>query len=230
MNQALVFADERYLPEPGNTRGWPLNRKQLDWALAVVRDGLSALAAAKLVYGDRVSKRTPETLRIKLAPFLAHLQERKNALAEREFDASVERVLRESAAIALSDKLGYLRRVTINKLPRFIGKPPDQLTPMQRIAVHSHTEIEITTDEGPDIDYRYRLYGKQAAIEFLGKHLGMTSEKLLIEMTNRRMAAQIPDYTNVSTQDLKDAIATMLAIQEKMRDSQAIPGEVAKPN
>jgi hypothetical protein len=219
VQQALMLGNERFLPEPHNTRGWPRTRKQLDWALLVVRDGLSWYGAARKIFSN---DQTGNLLGRKLAPFLAYLQERKNALAEREFDATNDRVLREVAAIGLADRLSFARPVMINNLRHWIGKDPADLTDVQRIAVHSWTSKEIPTDEGPQVDFRYRLHGKKAALEFLGKHLGMLSEHMLMEMISRRTANSIEDYSDVPTDQLALAIAKLEEIKDQLRTKNAI--------
>jgi hypothetical protein len=217
-----MLGDERFLPEPRNTRGWPRNRRQLEWALHVVRDGMTYTDAAKLVYDTVHSSQVGSELAKRIAPFISFLQERKNAIAEREFGVTTERVLREVSAVALADKISFVRPVLIKGVARYIGKDPSQLTNVQRIAVHSWTETVIETDSGSEIDYRYRLHGKQPALDFLGKHLGMLSEKLLVEMMARRSAANSADYTNVSTDDLNAAIDTLKQLREQLKNSKAI--------
>lgn len=223
-----MLGNERFLPEPGNTRGWPRTRRQLEWALLVVRDGLPQSTAAKKVFGPGVSSRTPWELARNLRPFLLFLQEKKNALVEREFNVTTDRLLRESAAIALSDKTSYFRPVTIDGIERFIGKPPDELTDIQKIAVRSWSEAIVETDDGKMVDYRYRLHDKQASIEFLGKHMGMLSEKLMIQIMNKRQQDEIPDYSNVSQEDLDRAKQRLLEVKEMLADAQAIPGEATE--
>lgn len=217
---AITFAGERFLPEPRNTRGWPRNTRELEWALMIVRDGISRWGATKRI---GVSEPTGTALYKRLLPFITHLQEKKNALAERAFDATVERVLREVSAIALADRVSYVRPVIIGGVRRFIGRPPDELTPMQRVAVLSWEEVVVKTDdEGEQVDFRYTLHDKQPAMSFLGKHLGMLSEKVLVEMMAKRSAANVQDYTHVPTEQLEEAIEQLTAIKERLKDSRAI--------
>lgn len=225
MPREIMLGKERFLPEPRNTRGWPKNRRQLDWALLVVRDDMPRGAAARRVYGEHVSDKHIFTLGRQLLPFMAHLQEVKNAIAERAFEVSTERILRESAAIALADRVTFSRAVTIKGRKRFIGKPPDELTQVQRISIREWSEHEVETDDGTEIDFRYQLHGKQAAIEFIGKHLGMLSEKLLVEMVARRAAQNTTDYSNVPTPTIEDAIRQLTELKERLKDDHAIVGE-----
>lgn len=213
-----MLGNERFLPEPHNTRGWPRTRKQLDWALLVIRDGLTPYAASQKIFGGDASGR----LNRNLAPFLMYLRERKNALVAREFDATNERVLREVAAIGLADRISFTRPVMIDGLRYWIGKDPEDLTDMQRIAVHSWSAVKIETDDGPMVDFRYRLLGKRAALEFLGKHLGMLSENMLLEMISKRSAATIEDYSKVPTADLQRAIDQLQSIKEQLKTARAI--------
>lgn len=220
--QTLLAGQELLLPEPNNTRGWPKNPRQQEVAIKIVRDGLSPFAAVKEVYGARYANSHGYKLAHKLRPFIAFLQERKNALAEREFEASTERVLREISAIALSKLDTYKHKVFINGKARWIGKPPDELTDVQRIAVKGWTEVEVKTDGGVEIDYRYELYDKDKALPVLMKHLGMLSETLLVDMMSRRQQSERVDYSNVPTEVLEESLVALNATLERLKDARAI--------
>lgn len=222
MQRALMLGNERFLPERGNTRGWPHNRRQLEFALCIVRDGLSPKAAYRKIYVGSNSDDSLNRLNRTLMPFLAYLQERKSALAEREFDVTNERLLREVSAVALANKVDYMRVVLVSGVRTFIGREPDTLTRMQQIAVSSWTAHPVETDHGPEIDYRYHLHPKRHAVDFLGRHLGMLSEKLLVEMMGRRNAQQVEDYSKVSNDDLNSAIDTLKLLKQKLANSAAI--------
>lgn len=200
--------------EPRNERGWPKTNRQLEWAYLHVVEGMSAYSAAlKAGYSSDTAKAKSHLLPRLLAPFIAHLQGHKNRVVESDLEVTVEHVLREAAAIALADVIGFKRVVRINGLERWIGKTPSDLTRTQRMAVHSWVEAEVVTDDGVEIDYCYRLHNKEKALSFVGRHLGMFSETLILDARNTRDDVAFVDHSNVPDNVLASAIGAMEAVQ-----------------
>lgn len=191
-----------------NTRGWPKNDRQARWAWLHVMDGLSAHAAAlEAGYTPETAKAKSHTLVKRLRPYLEHLQRLKNETADRQFEVTVERLLREVAAIGFADRISFVRRVQVKGQPHFIGIAPDLLTPMQRLAVRGWKETSVDTDDGVEVNYDYELHDKMAALTFLGRHLGMLSDVMIVARQAQQRESRRPDYSDVPSAALEEALA-----------------------
>lgn len=212
--------------EPRNTKGWPRTKQQLDFAILVIQQGMKPYPAAmKAGYSKKTAKVSSHKLAKQLRPFFAFLQEKKNEVAANHYDATTSRILHEMSAIGLQNVKDYIRVVKVNKIPQLIGKSVTDLTDAQALAVESWEVESIKTDDGPDFDYRYVLHDKASALVNLGKHLGMFSEKLMLDLNMRQSQARALDFSALPQDELEAVIKTLEGIQQKAAKARAIEGE-----
>ncbi len=224
-----VVAAEVIQVEPKNTRGWPRTKMQLDFALNVVQIAMKphgAMIAAG--YSKKTSNVESHKLAAKLRPFMAFLQERKNEVAAAHYDATTTRILHEMSAIGLQNVKDYIRVVVINGTSRLVGRPLNELSDPQALAVASWQAETIQTDDGPDLDYKYVLHDKASALVNLGKHLGMFSEKLMLDLNMRQSQAQQLDFSAMPQDELAAVIKTLEEIRERAANARAIEGEAQR--
>ena len=206
---------------------------QLDWALGHITEGLSVHAAAlQAGYSEKTAKAVSYKLTSTLAPFLGFLQEKKNALAERRYNATTTRVLDEITAMAFMNHADYVREVSIDEVPHLIGIPLTELTERQQLAVQSWKIVKISTDDGPALDYQYVLADKAQNLFMLGKHLGMFNEKIMLELTHRQAMARRVRFSDLPTDKIEEIMETLKEFKELALNGQAIPGtavEVVEP-
>jgi phage terminase small subunit len=176
-------------------------------------------------YTKGTANQASHKLAAKLRPFLAFLQEKKNDQAALRYEATNDRVLKEMSAIGLQNVKDYITAVPINGMVRLIGKPLNELTDQQALAVQSWTTEEMQTDEGPILDYKYVLHDKANALLNLGRHLGMFSEKLMLDLSMRHSQSQSLDFSAMPQDELELVIQTLTEIQEKARRARAIEGQ-----
>ena len=211
---------------PGNTKGWPRTKLQLAFALNVVQEAMKPHAAMiHAGYSKNTSKVKSHKLAANLRPFLAFLQEKKNEVAATHYDATTTRILHEMSAIGLQNIKDYIRVVKVEKVPQLIGRPVNELTDSQALAVASWEKQPIETDDGPDFDYRYVLHDKASALVNLGRHLGMFSEKLMLDLNMRQSQARSLDFSAMPQDELELVIKTLEGIQQKAAKARAIEGE-----
>ena len=211
---------------PGNTKGWPRTKLQLDFALNVVQEVMNPHAAMIAAgYSKNSSKIKSHALAKNLRPFLAFLQEKKNEVAATHYDATTTRILHEMSAIGLQNIKDYIRVVKVKEVPQLIGRPVNELTDSQALAVASWEKQPIETDDGPDFDYRYVLHDKASALVNLGRHLGMFSEKLMLDLNMRQSQARSLDFSAMPQDELELVIKTLEGIQHKAAKARAIEGE-----
>ena len=221
-----VVAAEAIQVEPKNTRGWPRTKMQLDFALGVVQFAMKPHAAMIAAgYSKKTSNVSSHKLAAKLRPFLAYLQEKKNEVAAAHYDATTTRILHEMSAIGLQNVKDYIRVVKINGTSRLVGRPLNELSDSQALAVASWLAEEIQTDDGPDLDYKYVLHDKASALVNLGKHLGMFSEKLMLDLNMRQSQARSLDFSAMPQDELAAVINTLEKIRESAAKARAIEGE-----
>lgn len=212
--------------EPGNTRGWPKTKLQLTFCLNVIQKGMKPLPAALHAgYSKNTAKVKTYAMAESLRPFMVFLQDKKNELAATHYDVTTDRILREMAAIGLQNVKDYIAPVKINNVTRLIGKPVDELTDQQALAVESWIVEEVTTDNGVVLDYRYVLHDKHQGLLNLGRHLGMFSEKLMLDLNMRQSQAQAIDFSALPQDELEQVINMLEGIQEKAAKARAIEGE-----
>jgi len=212
--------------EPHNTRGWPRTKKQLAFAINVVQLAMKphpAMLAAG--YSKNTAHIKSHKLAAQLRPFFAFLQERKNEVAAAHYDATTTRILHEMSAIGLQNIKDYIRTVKVNGVIRLIGKPVIELTDPQALAVESWEAVPIKTDDGEELDYKYVLHDKANALVNLGKHLGMFSEKLMLDLNMRQSQARSLDFSALPQDELELVIKTLEGIQQKAAKARAIEGE-----
>lgn len=211
---------------PRNTQGWPRTKQQLDFALNVVQLAMKphpAMLAAG--YAKRTANQESHKLAAKLRPFLAFLQEKKNEQAAKHYEVTNTRILREMSAIGLQNVKDYITVVQINNLPRLIGKPVNELTDQQALAVESWEVVEMQGDDGPVMDYQYVLHNKMQGLVNLGRHLGMFSEKLMLDLNMRQAQSESIDFSAMPQDELELVIKTLTEIQDNARKARAIEGE-----
>jgi phage terminase small subunit len=216
---------EQIQVEPRNSRGWPKNQMQLDWALAHITEGLSIHAAAlKAGYSAGTAQKVSYQMVDKMGPFLGFLQEKKNALAERRYNASTTRVLDEITAMAFMNHADYVHEVSIDGIPHLIGKPLTELTDREQLAVQSWKIVKISTDDGPALDYQYVLADKAQNLFMLGKHLGMFNEKIMLELTHRQAMARRVRFSDLPTDKIEEIMETLKEFKELALNGKAIEG------
>lgn len=209
---------------PRNTRGWPKTKQQLEWALAIVQKGMSAQGAALYVgYAKKTAAINTPRMSREMRPFLVFLQARKNAVAERQYDATTTRVLREITIIAFSNHADYVREVVIDGLPHLIGKPITDLSEEQQICVSSWKTELVATDDGDALDYKYVLYDKSQNLFALGKHLGMFNEKIMLELTHREAQAKRTNFSDLSTDKIMEIMETLKQFKDMAKNANSIP-------
>ena len=211
---------------PRNTRGWPRTKQQLTFALNVVQLSMRphpAMIAAG--YSKHTAHIKSHKLAAQLRPFFTFLQEKKNEVAAAHYDATTTRILHEMSAIGLQNVKDYIRVVKVNGGIRLIGKPVTELTEPQALAVESWEIETIKTDDGEELDYKYVLHDKASALVNLGKHLGMFSEKLMLDMNMRQSQARAIDFSALPQDKLETVIKLLEGIQEDAAKARAIEGE-----
>lgn len=212
--------------EPHNTRGWPRTKQQLAFAINVIQLSMKPYPAMMAAgYSKNTSNVKSHKLAAQLRPFFTFLQEKKNEVAATHYDATTTRILHEMSAIGLQNVKDYIRVVKVNKIPQLIGKPVTELTDAQALAVDSWEKEPIKTDDGPDFDFRYVLHDKASALVNLGKHLGMFSEKLMLDMNMRQSQARAIDFSAMPQDKLESVIKLLEGIQEDAAKARAIEGE-----
>lgn len=222
--------------EPGNTRGWPKTKRQLDWALNVVEKQMDYQAAAIAAgYARSSAQKWSFKMVDTLRPFLAYLQQKKNAIVERDFEVTTNRVLREITALAMSNHANYIRRVMVNGKPYWAGKPIDELSETEQVAVKSYTVGYVTTDdEGEVPDFKYELHDKPQNVFMLGKHMGMFNEKIMLELGHREAQAKRFKFSELPTEEIELIMETLEKFKRKAleagKDANAIPGEAKRLN
>jgi len=212
--------------EPKNTRGWPKTKQQLDFAVRIVQYGDSMLEAAIAVgYSKTYAHSSSHVLAKKLNPFIVFLQEKKNETAAKKFDVTTDRVLREMAAIGLQNWKDYVTAVEVDGVPYLIGKPLNELTDLQALAVQSWSIEEVECDDGTiALDYRYVLHDKSNALLNLGKHLGMFSEKLMLDLNMRKSQSKAIDFSALPQDKLADVIKALEKIKSDAAEARTIEG------
>jgi len=212
--------------EPRNTRGWPRTKKQLDFAIAVIQQGMKPYGAMLAAgYSKNTANVESHKLAAQLRPFFAFLQEKKNEVAANHYDATTQRILHEMSAIGLQNVKDYIRIVKVDGVPQLIGKPVSDLTNPQALAVESWEKEPIKTDDGPDFDFKYVLHDKANALVNLGKHLGMFSEKLMLDLNMRQSQARALDFSAMPQNELEEVIHLLEGIKERAAKARAIEGE-----
>lgn len=211
---------------PRNTRGWPRTKNQLAFALNVVQLSMKPYPAMMAAgYSKHTAHIKSHKLAAQLRPFFAFLQEKKNEVAAAHYDATTTRILHEMSAIGLQNVKDYIRMVTVNGVLRPIGRPINELTDPQALAVVSWETEEIKTDDGPALNFKYILHDKASALVNLGRHLGMFSEKLMLDLNMRQSQARSLDFSALPQDELELVIQTLEAIQQKAAKARAIEGE-----
>lgn len=212
--------------QPRNTRGWPRTKQQLAFAINVVQLSMTPHRAMITAgYSKTTSHIKSHKLAAQLRPFFAFLQERKNEVAAAHYDATTTRILHEMSAIGLQNVKDFIRMVKVNGVSRPIGRPIHELTDPQALAVESWETEEIKTDDGVELDYKYILHDKPNALINLGKHLGMFSEKLMLDLNMRQSQARSLDFSAMPQDELELVIKTLEGIQQKAAKARAIEGE-----
>ena len=181
-----------------NTRGWPKTKQQDDLCHALVVQGLSKADAGRTVgYARSTIDHKLSTIVKKLAPYIAHLNEAKREVIERNFDVTVDVVIDELKAMGFVNPKDYIRVVEYREVPMVIGKPPNELTDEQAKAVAGWDRLKVIIDGGYAFDYQYQFHDKRSALADMGKHLGMYNEKIILEQritkTYRVDLSQVPD-------------------------------------
>ncbi len=211
---------------PRNTRGWPRTKQQLTFALNVVQLSMRPHAAMIAAgYSKTTAHIKSHKLAAQLRPFFAFLQEKKNEVAAAHYDATTTRILHEMSAIGLQNVKDYIRMVKVNGVLRPIGRPINELTDPQALAVESWETEEIKTDDGLALNFKYILHDKASALVNLGRHLGMFSEKLMLDLNMRQSQARSLDFSAMPQDELEMVIQTLEAIQQKAAKARAIEGE-----
>lgn len=222
--------------EPGNTRGWPKTKRQLDWALRVVEEQMTYEAAAVEVgFAATTARKKAHQLAKAMRPFLAFLQEKKNAIVEHDFEVTTSRVLREITALAMANHVNYVRRVTVEGKPYWAGKPIDELSEAEQVAVKSYRVGYIKTDDQGEVpDFKYELHDKPQNVFMLGKHLGMFNEKIMLELGHREAQAKRFKFSELPTDKIMEIMETLEEFKrmalEAARDADAIPGQARQLN
>lgn len=116
----------------------------------------------------------------------------QKAMAEREKRTEItqDRVLKEMANLAFTDRTGI---VNLNN-NRLIIKNFDELTPEQKACISGVKE----TKHGIEVTF----YNKEKALEMLGRHLGMFTEKLEVK---GELITEDP-FKGLTTDELKKVI------------------------
>ncbi len=212
--------------EPRNTRGWPRTKQQLAFALNVIQLTMKPYPAMMAAgYSQTTAHIKSHKLAAQLRPFFTFLQEKKNEVAAAHYDATTTRILHEMSAIGLQNVKDYIRVVKVNGGIRLIGKPVTELTEPQALAIESWEAVPLKTDDGEELDYKYVLHDKASALVNLGKHLGMFSEKLMLDMNMRQTQARAIDFSALPQDKLEAVIKLLEGIQEDAAKARAIEGE-----
>ncbi|CAL7867511.1 terminase small subunit [Fusobacterium necrophorum] len=116
----------------------------------------------------------------------------QKAMAEREKRTEItqDRVLREIANLAFTDRTGIVNL----KKNRVIIRDFEELTPEQRACVAGVKE----TKYGIEVSF----YNKEKALEMLGRHLGMFTEKVEVK---GELKTEDP-FKGLTTEELKKVI------------------------
>ena len=69
------------------------------------------------------------------------------------------------------------------------------------------------------------LHDKASALVNLGKHLGMFSEKLMLDLNMRQSQARSLDFSAMPQDELAAVIKTLEKIRERAANARAIEGE-----
>jgi len=212
--------------EPRNTRGWPRTKQQLAFALNVIQLTMKPYPAMMAAgYSQTTAHIKSHKLAAQLRPFFTFLQERRTKVAAAHYDATTTRILHEMSAIGLQNVKDYIRVVKVNGGIRLIGKPVTELTEPQALAIESWEAVPLKTDDGEELDYKYVLHDKASALVNLGKHLGMFSEKLMLDMNMRQTQARAIDFSALPQDKLEAVIKLLEGIQEDAAKARAIEGE-----
>lgn len=105
--------------------------------------------------------------------------ERRMALRGQKTSITQERVVRELAAVGMSDIADYVVIDAVEQdgrsIPILTVRSLDELTPLQRAAIASIKQ----TANGIEV----KLWDKNKALELLGRHLGMYTDKIDVKGT-----------------------------------------------
>ena len=134
---------------------------------------------------------------------------------------TVEKVLREYSKIAFADIKDFLRFGT----ERVVDSYDDEGKPIyaykQVVDAKSSDEVDGTliseVSIGKDGTFKFKLHDKKGALDMIGKHLGMFTERIELSGLNGG-PLHVQDVTAYSDSDLK----AMAEIMEKA----AITGEI----
>ena len=166
---------------PGES-GWPKTKRQLELCYYRVVEGMTVNQAALTAgYSDQTARKKAGSVLKGLRPYCSYLQRLKNQEMQGKFEITVDRIAEELACIAFANIDDYVTPVEIDGDWRFVGRPINELTDKQARAIASWSVDKIKSGEQVIYDYRYVLYDKKGALLDLGKHLGMFSERLLLE-------------------------------------------------
>jgi len=186
-----------------------------------VVEGMSVnQAALKAGYSDQTARKKAATVLKGLHPYCFYLQDFKNQELQKKFEITVDRVAEELAHIAFVSLDDYVKPVEIKGECRYVGKPFNELTDRQKRAIATWSVESISNGDSVIYDYRYTLYDNKGALVDLGKHLGMFSERLLLE-------ARIQQQPRVDLSAVPDEVLEKwMAELERHQNGKVIEGEV----
>lgn len=162
--------------------GYPSNKRQQDFMVYHVVEKIHQIEAAiKAGYSKLYAKKRATTLYNSMLPYAAELQDHKSEFVAERLDVTIDRIADELACIGFVNPKDYINVRNIAGDLYIFGKPINELTDTQARAIQSWSVEEVEISKKKYQDYRYIFYDKRGALRDMGQHLGMYTERMILE-------------------------------------------------
>jgi phage terminase small subunit len=199
--------------------GRPLTDKQKMFVLEYLVDLNATQAAIRAGYSKKTARFIATENLSK--PYLQEaIQEAQKELAKKS-GISPERVLAELAKIGFADIKQYLEYRTAKSVvghDEVNGEPIIDYTQIIDVIDSSQVDGSVISEVSISKDgtFKFKLHDKMAALDKIGKHLGMFTDKM--ELTGKDGGPIETTVTDLTTDQLKAKAAQLLGIKPQITD------------
>lgn len=162
--------------------GYPSNKRQSDFMVFVVVEGMGKPEAAlKAGYSESFAQKRAGHLYNTMQAYALELHEHNREVVAERHGLSIDRITDELAAIGFVNPKDYIVLRNIDGQLFLFGKPLNELTDEQARAIESWEVKSHKIGNKYYADYRYKFYDKRGALRDMGQHLGMYTERMILE-------------------------------------------------